>query len=267
MALNQNIETENTRSTWSTAIGVMGFILVFAVGGGLADSDWKMARDLAPVVIWIGMSLQLFYFFLFIGNSKIAKALGGQFASQVAFAALTWFLFTQASVSAGGYINGVFGLGDSAFPLTQNVLTFVSLFVLGKPLFLALTIWGAFAFLYYLLSGGDGSHRSIQIAVFAASGLVLGIASYTLAKYKFNDELMPKKAYLMARALEFNENLNCPGTAPVGNGVFLGPAQDRVLVDTTKPSMSWTAAIYANAGELDGVKIPEKFEIYECRKN
>jgi hypothetical protein len=255
---------ENSRSIWSTVIGGLGLILVFFVGGSFADSDWDWARSIAPTIIWLGIALQLFYFFLFVGNSKLVKLLGGQLASQVFLSVLIWLLYTQASVHATSMINEVFGISGSAFPLSHQVLTFVSLFIIGKPLFGVLTIWGGLALLYYMASGGDGTHRSVQTLIFSASGLVIGFFSLALIHIKLDDDLLSKKAYLIAHSLDFNSSLNCPGHDLKGNGIFLGPAQSRVLFDSSNQTMSWDQALYANKQQLKDINIPSKLEIYEC---
>lgn len=76
---------------------------------------------------------------------------------------------------------------------------------------------------------------------------------------------MPKKVYLIARALDFNDRLNCPGTTLIGHGVFLGDSQNRVLFDALEQSFSWLEAVYANRVQLEGTSIPDQFPIYECK--
>jgi hypothetical protein len=268
MTTDKSTKDDDTKDLYITVIGVLGFFLVFFVGRWLAGSQWNFTHKLAPIVTWSGIIFLLIYLFLFVENSGVAKLFGGKFTSSIVFAAIGWYLYTQASLTAGGYINEVFGLGDSVFPQTQKVLTFVSLFILVQPLFILLTIWSSIAFLYYLITGGSGTHKSFQAFMFAISGLTIGLIALMSISYKFSDDSMPKKAYLLALSLEFNEKLNCSQSKIIGKGVFIGPAQDRVIVDTTNnPSMSWASIVYANESELKDIKIPENFEIYECRKS
>lgn len=258
---------EDDLSIWSTAIGCIGFLFVFIVGGPLADSDWKWANDLAPIIILLGIALLAFYMLLFVGSSKISKILGGQLASQIFFAVLMWFFYTQASVNATSLINTVFGLSDTAFPLSHQVLTFVSLFVMGRSLFWVLLIWGCVAILYYAATGGNGTYKSFKTGIFAVSGALIGLIAILTIEFKFDEELLPKKAYLIAHSLDFNTNLNCPAHELNAKGVFLGPAQSRVLIDDKFPFMSWVEAVYANDNQLMDIEIPGNFNIYECIKN
>mgnify|MGYP000310982277 CR=1 FL=1 len=255
---------EDDLSLWSTILGCIGLVFVFVVGGPLAGSDWKWANNLAPIIIWLGIALQVFYMLLFVGNSKISKILGGQFASQVFFAVLMWFLYTQAAVNATSTINTVFGLSDTVFPLSHQVLTFLYLFILSKPVFWALLIWGIVAILYYTMTGGEGTHKSLKTGVFAFSGFFVGLIAVILIEVKFDEKLLNKKAYLIAHSLDFNASINCPKQTLTGKGVFLGPAQTRVIMDKNEPKLSWVEAVYANHVQLQDLQIPEKLEIYGC---
>jgi len=258
---------EDNLSLWSTIIGFMGLFFVFIIGGALADADWKWANNLAPTILWLGIALQIFYMLLFVGNSKISKTLGGQLASQVFLAVLLWFLYTQASVSATSIINTVFGLSDTVFPLSHQVLTFLYLFILSKPVFWVLLIWGIVAILYYTVTGGNGTHKSFKTGIFAFSGFFIGLVALILIEVKFDEKLLTKKAYLIAHSLDFNANINCPKHDIAGKGVFLGPAQSRVIIDKNIPVISWVEAVYANHEQLKDIKIPQSLEIYECSQN
>jgi hypothetical protein len=267
VTLEKKDKDKDSLSLWSTIIGSLGLIFVFIIGGALANSDWKWANSLAPTILWLGIALQIFYMLLFVGNSKISKTLGGQLASQVFLAVLLWFLYTQASVSATSTINTVFGLSDTVFPLSHQVLTFLYLFILSKPLFWVLLIWGIVAILYYMTTGGDGTHKSVKTGIFAFSGFFIGLIALILIEVKFDEKLLTKKAYLIAHSLDFNENINCPKQDVVGKGVFLGPAQSRVVIDPNTPTMSWVEAVYANYEQLEDIKIPQSLEIYGCSQN
>ena len=263
----QKQKKEDELSLWSTVIGFLGLFFVFLLGGSFADSDWKWAREIAPTIMWLGIAFQIFYMLLFVGNSKISKILGGQLASQLSFGIILWFFYTQASVQATSTLNGVFGLSDSAFPLSHQVLTFVSLFMLSKPIFWALLIWGSVVLLYFMVAGGNGTYKSIKTGLFAGSGFLISLVALLMIEAKFDDSLLSKKAYLIAHSLDFNANINCPGHELNGKGVFLGPSQNRIVFDDGTPDMSWVEAVYANATELKHIDVPKSFNIYGCAQN
>ncbi|WP_205902538.1 hypothetical protein, partial [Pseudomonas viridiflava] len=108
----------------------------------------------------------------------------------------------------------------------------LNIFILAKPFFIAFTTWGSVVFTYYVLVGAPGAQRELQSFLFAVSGLIIGGASLLVISYKFDTDLYDKKTYLLARVLDFNEHVNCPGSQTKGDGVFLGAAQNRVMFDS-----------------------------------
>jgi hypothetical protein len=130
-----------------------------------------------------------------------------------------------------------------------------------------LFIWGIIALFYYIATGGNGTHKSFKTLAFAGSGFAIGLISLLFIEYKFDDEMVRKKAYLIAHSLDFNANLNCPGQELNGKGVFLGANQSRLIFDEKMPSMPWVEAVYANEKDLKDIVIPESFEIYGCNQN
>lgn len=257
-------EEEKLRSIITTVIGGLGFVCVFLIGAPMSDSDWSWANNLAPFVIWTGVAFLLFYSFLFVGNSKIAKALGGQLASQITFAGLGWLIYVLASVEAASALNHAFGVDAGAFPLAHQVSTFLHMFVFGEPIFVVLLVWGLVSIIYYAMTGGAGTHKSNQTAIFAGSGFVIGALSLTMINFTFDENVLNRKAYFIARALDFNENLNCPGNKLNGYGVFLGPSQKRILYDETPQQLDWSKAVYATSSELEQWKSPEDLSIVDC---
>ncbi|MBW3196091.1 hypothetical protein [Marinobacter nauticus] len=257
-------DEEKLISIISVAIGGLGFSCVFVFGAPMSESDWVWARNLAPFVIWAGIALLLFYVFLFVGNSKIAKAIGGQFASQITFAAVAWLIYVLASVEASSTLNKTFGVDAKAFPIAHEVLTFLHMFVFGEPVFVVLLVWGLVTVIYYAATGGSGKNGSIPTLIFACSGSVIGLVSLAAINFTLEENTLDKKAYFIARALDFNDNLNCPGNPLSGHGVFLGPSQARILYDELPLQLDWSQAVYANAKELENLKMPKHLSIIEC---
>lgn len=254
---------ENEKSLWITAIGISGFIIVFLVGGPLADSH----SDYAPTVLWFGLVLFIYYIFLFIGNTRFVKTMAGEWGSKVAFSVLIAVILLESNRQAAIEINAVFGLSASVFSGTQYVMTLLKTFILSKSLLGVFAIWGGVSFIYYLVTGGSGTHRSIQTFIFAISGIVIGIIGLLLIETKLNNETLHKKIYLVAHSFDFNSNVKCSDQVIKGSGIFLGPSQNRVLVDeSSTPDMGWLQAVYASPKDLESTELPKKeqLKIYSC---
>ena len=262
-APNKPDNLEDEKSLWITVIGVLGLIITFVLGGVLADSE----NIYAPYAIYFGMLLFIYYIFLFIGNSRLVETIGGEWGSKIAFSILLAVLFLESNRQASIEINAVFGLSSAAFSGTEYIMTILKTFVLSKVFLGVFAMWGFVAFIYYVITGGSGSHKSFQTFIFAISGLVIGGIGWLLVEFNFNDNLLHKKIYLIAHAFDFNANVNCPGQVIKGPAIFLGPSQNRVYVDESIGyKMGWLQAIYANSDELKPIILPQKddFKIYTC---
>lgn len=258
-------KTADEKQRWITGIGVAGFLLLFVLGSAFARTDVEFLKALAPYTVLLGIVTFVMYSFLFVANSKIAKVLGGELASRAALTALIAIALFASSVDAASALNRVFGLSESAFPNTFRLLTLLNIFILAKPFFIAFTTWGAVAFTYYVLVGAPGAQREIQAFLFAVSGLIIGGASLLVISYKFDTSLYDKKTYLLARVLDFNEHVNCPGSQTKGDGVFLGAAQNRVMFDSRAiPKIAWYEIVVAGNRALNEVMLPGDLPIQEC---
>lgn len=263
MLSEESKKNENEKSIWITAIGSLGFFIVFIVGGILSDSG----SPYTPIIIGFGLVLFIYYIFLFIGNTRFVKTMGGEWGSKIAFSILIATLIIESNRQVSIEINSVFGIAASAFSGTQNIMTILKTFILSKILLSVFTVWGGLAFIYYLVTGGAGTHKSFQTFIFAISGLIIGGIGWLLIETKLSEEIVHKKIYLVAHSFDFNANVKCPGQEINGAAVFLGQAQNRVFVDESEsPKMNWLQALYANPEELSSVALPtsENLKIYTC---
>lgn len=262
--LSEEKKLENEKSLWITVIGVLGFLIVFVVGGILADSE----NSYAPTVIWFGLFLFVYYMFLYVGSARFVKAMAGEWGSKLAFSFLIAILLVESNRQASVDINAVFGISASAFSGTQTIMTMLNAFVWSKVLLSIMAVWGVVSFVYFFTTGGVGTHRSFQTFLFSISGLVIGGIGLLLVVTKFGgEEVLRKKIYLIAHSFDFNSNVKCQGNEVKGAAVFLGQSQDRVFVDeTVPPEMTWLQAVYADADELKNVELPtsQDLKIYKC---
>ncbi|MNM66661.1 hypothetical protein D3C81_781580 [compost metagenome] len=259
-------EEEKNKKTKELAISLIGwfaFILVYIIAGSWGQSDIAIIRSLSPYALWLGIALFVFYQFLFVANSRIAKAFKGDLALQLGLAALMAFFVYTSSIEAANNLNRVFGVDASAFPNALRIMTLVQVFLLGKPLFWALLIWSIIAFAYFFLFGDN--EKSWQAWIFSISGITVSGVSLLFIYFLLGPEQLSKRTYVLARATDFYSNVNCAGRPVSGNAVFLGPEQQRILVDDTKiPEISWIQAVTARNEMFEKVQLPSSFATYSC---
>lgn len=257
---------ENNKEIITTAIGVIALILVFLCGGGWSTSDIEFVRNAAPYALWLGVGLLIFYQFVFVANSHIAKTFRGEFASQAGLTVLIAYCLLSSSVEAASSLNRVFSVDASAFPNALRVMTFVQMFLLGKPFFWMFFAWSLVSFAYFFFSHDENS--SMQTWIFSFSGMVISGIALVLIYLTFEPGQLDRRAYLVARTTDFYSKVNCPGLKVTGSVVFLGPEQRRVLVDTTAdPHLSLTQALTAKNNDFTKVEPPSSFPIYICKED
>lgn len=259
-------EESISKEVMTTIIGGVAITLVFIVTGAWAQSDFGFLRSLAPYTLWLGIALLIVYQFLFVTNSRIAKTLKGELASQVGLTVLIGYCLLSSSIDAATVLNRVFGVDASAFPNALRVITFVQMFLMGKPIFWLLFTWSVIAFFYFLLGGGSG--KSWRAWMFAMSGMAVSGTALIFIYFLLGPTQLDQRAYILTRATDFYSNVNCPGVKIAGSAVFLGPEQRRVLVDNTIiPELSWIQAITVKDEKFKQVRHPSSFPIYNCKEN
>lgn len=257
---------EKSKEIIMTAIGAIALGLVFLIGGGWGSSDIGFFKSAAPYALWLGIGLLVFYQFMFVTNSYIARALKGEFASQAALAVLMTYCLLSSSVEAAAALNRVFSVDASAFPNALRIMTFVHMFLMGKPLFWMFFVWSVVAFSYFFFA--DQEDASMSTWIFSVSGIVISGVALMFIYHNFEEGQLDRRAYLIARTADFYSKANCPGVKITGAVVFLGPEQRRVLVDATAdPKLSLTQALTAKNDDFVKVEQPSSFSIYLCREN
>ena len=252
-----------TRGTGVAIIGLLGLLLVFVLGDIAAHARPAGVQALAPYLFWFGVVFLVFYVVAYIGHSQLAKAVGGQLASQAALAVFVWFMYTQASLQVGILLNQIYGVDPSVFSSSSQILNFVLMFVLSRPLLYLAVIINIVMVLNYAFRHRKSPLSKLTGAILL-SGTVIGVLSLVFIHERFSDQLLLKKAYLIAKEQDFNMRVRCGGADVPGIGVFMGPEQRRVLMDDTPSTMSWTASIYATPKDLAHVQIPTQFRIVPC---
>ncbi len=255
------------RSLGVAATGVVGLFSVFVLGDLLARSQLDWAKNIAPYIFWFGIVFLVFYLIAYISHSRFTRLIGGEVPSQAAFAVFAWFMYAQSSLQASVLINAIYGTDSSSFANTSQVMTFVEMFKLSRPLIYVVVAWSLVSFLHYAFSKKRETRMSAYRSMVMLSGAVFGILSLVFIEQRFTDDLLLKKTYLIAKELDFNMRVHCNMQRIDGTGIFLGPGRERVLLDPVPSSQPWTTSIYATAEELRDVQIPAHFRFIDCRQH
>ncbi|MFG5776823.1 hypothetical protein ACFIQF_07080 [Comamonas sp. J-3] len=253
------------RSITLALIGMTGLFLVFVLGDLMARAHYAWMQATSAYLFWFGVVLLVFYVVAYIGHSPLSKMVGGQWSSQAALAVFVWFMYTQASMQAGILLNSVYGVDPSVFSSSSQILTFVQMFILSRPLMVIAVLWSLVHVLRYVRQNRhQRSPVSKLKAAIMLSGALIGLLSLLFIHLRFSDDLMAKKSYLIAKEQDFNPRVRCGNADVPGIGLFLGPMQNRVLMDNTPSTMSWTASIYATREDLAQLQLPKDFRILDC---
>lgn len=227
--------TQQYELRWALGlIGVIGVLLAITRSAS-SDMDWVREHTLAfrlwAVVfctVFIGVSLE---------RSSVIRTLWGFTITKFLASIILSVLVLCARGKAASYLNGIFHVDASAFPLTL-VLT-SGLLVLKWLVPFVLIVAAVLSLIHGLIGLGwikaklDGeSVDEIPLYSFL-SFLVSGVILYFgwgWSNDQIADSRMPVKIYLMAHALDFNYSHECANVASSRPVVFLGTGQESVLV-------------------------------------
>lgn len=233
----QGYEKDKQRYELSWALGLIGVVGVLLAITRSASSDWDWVREhtlafrLSAVVLctaFVGVSLERSAVVRSLWNFAITKFLVSIILSGVVLC---------ARGKAAGYLNSVFHIDASAFPITLILTT--GLLVLKQLVPFILTVALMLFLVHCLIGVGwlkgklDGEAVDQPPLYSLLSVLVSGVILYfgwSWSSDQIADSRVPEKVYLMAHALDFNYSHECANVAMNRPVVFLGNTQESVLV-------------------------------------
>ncbi|MFD2642684.1 hypothetical protein [Pseudomonas japonica] len=221
----------------SWALGLVGIIGVLLAFTRSAESDIEWVKDhtvafrLWAVVfctIFIGVSIE---------RSAVVRSLWSFTSTKFLISVILSGVVLYSRGNAAAYVNGVFHVDASALPITLVFTTGLLIIKLVLPF--VLTVALVLSLVHGLISAGwikgklAGEVRHEPPFYSVLSVLVSGVILYfgwSWSHDQIADSRVPEKVYLMANALDFSYSHECSNIASDSPVVFLGAAQEAVLV-------------------------------------
>ncbi|NUL38304.1 hypothetical protein [Kosakonia sacchari] len=228
-------------------------ILIFAFAtGNKSDSEFIETLRLPAYIIsimlssvWIGINIEKTLIFKQIWRFKTAKII-----LSLSFTGLVVYCTAEASA----IINDIFSIDPSFFPFTRSFLIAYLFFKKISILVYFLAVVGILCLINVILclKAKWGGNSNVDFPFGALVYIVfICIFSYFALGWvgsNFNDEVLNRKVYSLAHQLDFNRKNPCSNLKEDEVSViFLGPNQDKVLVDFNKEE-TFTAS-----GFLEGI--------------
>ncbi|WP_339652200.1 hypothetical protein [Halopseudomonas pelagia] len=258
--------SEDKRSyEMSWALGCVGFIGVILAITRSADSDIEWIREHTVAFrIWAVVFCTIFIC-ASLERSAVFRSLLSFVSTKFLASIILSGIVLYSRGKAAGYVNSVFNVDASAFPITTLLTTgllvikLVVPFVLGTALVLSLV--HIFIGIGWAKGKLEGKANYFPPLSSLLSVLVSGVILYygwSWSHDQIADSRVPEKIYLMAHALDFNYSHNCSNVASNAPVVFLGPSQEAVLVAPYKLEAFDFADFFEKTAEIpsDFMRVP-----------
>lgn len=244
-------------------IGVVGVLLAITRSAG-SDIEWVREHTLA-FRLW-GVTLCTIFVGVSLERTALLKSLWSFTITKVLLSIVLSGLIIYARGQAGVYINAIFHIDASALPITllftTGLMVFKSLLPFVLVIASVLLAVHLFALYFWVKNKFDRGDAELPFWYPLLCILVSSVILYHGWLWpgdQLSDARAPEKIYLIAHALEFNsahECANVPADRPV---IFLGNAQEAVLVAPYRlEDFDFTTFFEAS------VRVPDSFMRVRC---
>ncbi|EBE3721555.1 hypothetical protein B4R02_21770 [Salmonella enterica] len=256
-------EQWNSSVALNTLAIVAILIFIFSTSN---NSDSEFIETLKLPAYIISIMLSTIWFGINIERTLIFKELWRFKTAKIILSLSFTGLIVYCTAEASAIINDVFNIDPSFFPFTRSFLVAYLFFKKISILVYLLVIVSFFCIINiisYFKSKWDGNN-DIKFPIGALIHIFFTcIFSYFALGWvysNFNDDVLNKKVYSLAHQLDFNKKNPCSNLQGVEVSViFLGPNQDKVLVDFNKEEMltasSFLEGIYWYTYDKNELKI------------
>jgi len=262
----QGYSESRRRYEMSWALGCVGLIgVIFAVTRS-ADSDIEWIREHTLAFrIW-GVVFCTIFIFASLERSAVFRSLLSFVSTKFLASIILSGIVLYSRGKAAGYVNSVFHVDASAFPVTLLFTTGLVVIKLALPFVLSTAL--ALSLFHFFISVGwvkgklKGDADYFPPLSSLLSVLVSGVILYYGWVWSHNqiaDSRVPEKIYLMAHAMDFSYSHNCSNVTQSAPVVFLGAEQEAVLVAPYKLEEFDFSDFFGKAAE-----IPSRFMRVRC---
>jgi hypothetical protein len=262
----QGFAEDKRRYELSWALSVVGLIGVILAVTRSADSDSDWIREHTVAFrLWAVVFCTIFIC-VSLERSAVFRSFFSFASTKFLVSVILSGVVVYSRGKAAGYVNGVFHVDASAFPITMAFTTGLLVIKLVLPfvLFTALVL----SIVHIFVSAGWVKGKlngeadyfpplSSVLSVFV-SGVILYFG-WGWSHDQIADSRVPEKVYLMAHALDFNYSHECSNVALNTPVVFLGSTQEAVLVAPYKLRAFDFADFFEKTAE-----IPTRFMRVRC---
>lgn len=256
----------NEQYNISWALGILSFVAIcLLTNSSQAEPDFNWIRDnQLSLKIW-GVALAAIYIGASLERSNFIKCLWGFSTVKIIVSISFSGVVVYSTGKASGAINSIFGVDATAFPVTYTFTTAIIVFHIIAPFlfFISLgAILHVFNAIQWIRSKWKGETYELppyHSFVFPILACVLMFNGWSWSSNELGEESLPGKVYMMAHALDFNSNHECSKLKKGIPVVFLGPAQNDILVDAYKVK-EMDFGTFFNAR----IDVPEQFYRIKC---
>ncbi|ENH1950015.1 hypothetical protein ABVX03_000561 [Salmonella enterica] len=256
-------EQWNSSITLNTLAIVAILIFIFSTSNS-SDSEFIETLKLPAYIIsimlstiWIGINIERTLMFKELWKFKTTKII-----LSLSFTGLIVYCTAEASA----IINDVFNIDPSFFPFTRSFLVAYLFFKKISILVYLLAIVGVVCIIniisYFKLkwNGNSDVRFPIGALIYIIFTCIFSYFALGWVYSNFNDDVLNKKVYSLAHQLDFNKKNPCSNLQDFEVSViFLGPNQEKVLVDFNKEEMltasSFLEGIYWYTYDKNELKI------------
>ncbi|MGE8688766.1 MAG: hypothetical protein ACN6PJ_16605 [Achromobacter sp.] len=221
--------------TWALVlIGTIGVLLAINRSD---SSDWNWVRENTLTFRLCAVILCTMFVGVTLERSTVIRSLWSFTVTKFLVSIILSGLVLYARGKAAGHINEIFHVDASALPITLVFTTALLVLKLLVPFILAIALLLSLVHilisLVWLKDRLNGEVAQLIPLYSLLSTLVSAVILYHGGNWstdQLSDPRVPEKIYLMAYALDFSHSHECanvPKNRPV---IFLGNAQDSVLI-------------------------------------
>lgn len=251
-----------------TLVAAASIVCLFI--GFAQPGEWAWLNDHRVPIRLLGIALAALFVGASIERSSFIRCIWGFAFTKLVVSLALSALVVFSTGKASALMNAVFPVDASALPFTRALVTgMLAVRYLYPVLFFVAVVAVLHAIsaidwtLLKLSSRDTYAAAPVQSFLFLLLSLVI-LGTFTRwVNVEFSDEVWPAKVYQLAHELDFNAKYECGNLRPGLAVVFLGPGQDRVLVDLGT-ARAGDMKSFIEAGVHHPAAIAPKFFVLPC---